>query len=417
MRIRAWMLIVAVGLTALVGCRDRDGDEDAGPDPMMDSGPPAGGENTAALCDDGMDNDDDTFIDCDDTECCDLVSCGPDTRCGQRSDAGDCTMTGPEDNATACGDGMDNDCDGFIDCVDLDCPASACGSEGTNRDCNDGMDNDMDGNADCEDFGCRDLVVCAGEATNAACSDGMDNDGDGDMDCDDENCQDEAIVVCDGATPTGLAEAMWPGAIMTACTDGMDNDGDDRFDCAEFSCLWNYGACSTPDIEQTNASCSDGVDNDQDGNTDCEDTRCQGEGIVVCDGTTPVTVAPAMYEAMSSAICMDGMSNDANAFIDCDDFSCTQNPDVSQAACPGDRTDATCMDMVDNDTDMSASGFGFVDCDDFGCSMNPTVTACTGTENTFDACVDGIDNDMDNFADCADFDCEDTPACTTASMM
>lgn len=415
MRIRAWMLFVAVGLTALVGCRDRDGDEDAGPpNPMMDSGPPdPGGENTAALCGDGMDNDGDTFIDCDDTECCDLVSCDTSTRCGQRGDAGDCTPTGEENTMAACTDGVDNDCDGNLDCRDFDCPTEACGSEENVRACTDGMDNDNDMNTDCDDFDCRDLVVCAGEATNANCSDGMDNDGDGDTDCDDENCQDEAIVVCDGTTPTGLAEAMWPAAVMTACTDGMDNDMDGRFDCAEFSCLWNYGSCTTPDIEQTNATCSDGVDNDQDGNTDCEDTRCQGEGIVVCDGTTPVSVPAGEYVMRSSAICSDMMDNDGNTFQDCNDFSCSQNPDVDQMACPGDRTDATCMDMMDNDM-MGSSGFGFTDCADFGCSMNPTVTVCTNVENTFDTCVDGMDNDGDGFVDCGDFDCEDTPACTTA---
>lgn len=54
------------------------------------------------ICDDGLDNDNDGFIDCADN------SCDSDPNC-----------TAPE----VCNDGLDNDNDGFTDCEDNDCNA------------------------------------------------------------------------------------------------------------------------------------------------------------------------------------------------------------------------------------------------------------------------------------------------------
>jgi len=50
-----------------------------------------------------------------------------------------------------CNDGIDNDNDGFTDCEDSDCDSdSSCAVEI----CNDGIDNDNDGFTDCEDSDC-----------------------------------------------------------------------------------------------------------------------------------------------------------------------------------------------------------------------------------------------------------------------
>ena len=43
------------------------------------------------------------------------IAAFPGSSCG----GGGCTATGPE--AGSCGDGEDNDCDGFVDCLDSDC--------------------------------------------------------------------------------------------------------------------------------------------------------------------------------------------------------------------------------------------------------------------------------------------------------
>jgi hypothetical protein len=78
-----------------------------------------------------------------------------------------------------CFDGIDNDGDGFIDCDDWDCD-SACDES---QNCFDGIDNDGDGFIDCDDWDCD---SACDESQN--CNDGIDNDGDGFIDCDDWDC-------------------------------------------------------------------------------------------------------------------------------------------------------------------------------------------------------------------------------------
>jgi lysophospholipase L1-like esterase len=77
----------------------------------VDCGDPAG----EAICSDGIDNDCDGEVDCEDTDCAsdpDCLDCGTAT-----------------DNEIYCNDGLDNDCDGEIDCADLDCDgAEGCPS-------------------------------------------------------------------------------------------------------------------------------------------------------------------------------------------------------------------------------------------------------------------------------------------------
>jgi uncharacterized repeat protein (TIGR01451 family) len=83
------------------------------------------------ICGNGVDDDGDEIIDCDDHECF----------------AQDC----PE----VCDDGWDNDGDSYVDCADTDCPPCP-------ELCDDGLDNDRDGLVDCDDPDCACDLVCAG---------------------------------------------------------------------------------------------------------------------------------------------------------------------------------------------------------------------------------------------------------------
>lgn len=58
---------------------------------------------------------------------------------------------------TRCGDGVDNDGDGLIDCEDGDCATTP---ECPEVDCEDGVDNDGDGLTDCEDDDCERETPC-----------------------------------------------------------------------------------------------------------------------------------------------------------------------------------------------------------------------------------------------------------------
>ena len=70
-------------------------------------------------CTDGIDNDEDNLIDCEDPECEDfcMEPGDDDDDVPPGNDDDDETPTGPE----ICDDGIDNDGDTFVDCVDQDC--------------------------------------------------------------------------------------------------------------------------------------------------------------------------------------------------------------------------------------------------------------------------------------------------------
>ena len=109
-------------------------------------------------CDDGIDNDNDGFIDCADSDC-----------------FGDPLCVNVE---TICDDNIDNDGDGPVDCLDSDCFGNpACVVE----DCCNGVDDDGDGRTDVFDSECPDGD---GDLTSDSCDicpgfdDNIDSDGD-----------------------------------------------------------------------------------------------------------------------------------------------------------------------------------------------------------------------------------------------
>lgn len=156
-------------------------------------------------CNDGADNDGDLKVDCAD-ENCGGAGCGD----------GGCVCQGLKKTETACGDQGDNDDDTQTDCADADCDGQLCQAGTTRRcaamacqcnggnpideiqavgRCADGIDNDCDGLLDCQEMAC-DMATCqpdggtacrcaGGRATEANCADRQDNDNDGDTDCGD----------------------------------------------------------------------------------------------------------------------------------------------------------------------------------------------------------------------------------------
>lgn len=113
------------------------------------------------ICDNGLDDDGDTFIDCDDWDCNDDPACVSED----------------------CDNGLDDDDDGYTDCDDFDCiDHPAC----TGEDCDNGLDDDDDGFVDCDDWDCNGEPACPGED----CDNGLDDDDDGYADCDDFDCID-----------------------------------------------------------------------------------------------------------------------------------------------------------------------------------------------------------------------------------
>ena len=112
-----------------------------------------------------------------------------------------CTPSGAENTNAACADGVDNDCDGYVDCNDYNCSRTAAVTVCPH----DGGTVDAARDTGVHDAAHRDVGACTAsgaENTNARCSDGVDNDCDGYVDCNDFNCsRTAAVTVCHDAGP------------------------------------------------------------------------------------------------------------------------------------------------------------------------------------------------------------------------
>jgi hypothetical protein len=271
------------------------------------------------VCGNGVDDDGDGQVDCDDPSCAGASVCN----------------VGPGDED--CANGVDDDDDGLVDCDDvLDCGGlTMCRVE----DCNNAADDDGDGDVDCDDADCAGAIGCGAED----CGDGVDNDGDGLVDCIDQDCQTACIPEnCTNGTDDngdGLADCDDPDCATTAtecvdenCTNGVDDDFDSLVDCLDEECAIIFPGC----IE----SCTDGIDNDQDGYIDCAD-------LGDC-GADPVCI---------ESICTDGLDNEGDGLIDCVDPDCGGDPTCTA---PGIYELFTSGTDIDNHTiTFTPSGGGY----------------------------------------------------------
>ncbi|MBU0550283.1 VWA domain-containing protein, partial [Myxococcota bacterium] len=146
-------------------------------------------------------------------------------RCGEDANIPEGCAWMLESDEARCGDGIDNDGNGYADCAEWSClhnPAvSACaearaGLEITEALCTDGIDNDGNGYADCQDYHCaRNLWINAcgnDERDDIACADGLDNDLNGFIDCDDWDCsRSPTVSVCPSGCPAQLPEVRLGG--------------------------------------------------------------------------------------------------------------------------------------------------------------------------------------------------------------
>jgi lysophospholipase L1-like esterase len=113
----------------------------------------------------------------------------------------------PPANESVCDDGVDEDCDGYIDCDDVDCDGNAVCLTCGDATCDSDLGEDQ---CNCpEDCGTP-------PETEANCTDGVDEDCDNYTDCDDPDCSGD--LACLNCLPKGAA-----------CTDNAE--------CCSFKCL------------------------------------------------------------------------------------------------------------------------------------------------------------------------------------
>ncbi len=315
------------------------------------------------ICDNGLDDDGDNLVDCDDVDCVNDPNC---------------VTPGVE---LFCANGLDDDNDGLVDCADPDCAADpSCQNPTTETNCADGIDNDVDGDVDCADSDCTFSPSC--DAGDGDCCTANGTPG----------CVDEPGEDCVCALDPFCCNNQWDGLCANqyqnqcggsctgteVCTNGLDDDGDGLVDCDDLVDCAGDPSCAIPTTE---TSCTNGVDDDLDGAIDCDDSDC--------------VLNPACNIPPVETSCTNGVDDDQDGATDCADSDCATFPGCVNPP------ETNCANGIDDDAD------GLTDCNDSDCQFNPN---CANGE--FD-CADGIDNDGDGQIDCADGDCSADIACVS----
>jgi len=409
--------------------------------------------------------------------------------CDVPSDCDDNDATISPNEAEVCGDNKDNDCNGQVDEPGCICPDrdgdghtdAACGGDdcddaestiypGAAEVCTDGVDNNCNGQVDCSELACASDPICASCAAADQDLDGYSTLGGpcGLIDCDDSdpNVYPGATEVCDGKDTNcdgvqwqsdhdldgdGVAAcagdcndndpAIYPGA--TELCDGKDNDCNNSLPINERDLDGDgFRLCdSPPDCNDNNATaypgaielCGDAVDNNCDGVVDEANCFCpdaDNDGVTTCAGDCNDS-DPNIYPG-ATEICTDGIDNDCNGLIDIADvIPCLANcidgdlDGYKDAACGGsdcddtdpfvnpgmveicDGKDTNCDGVLWSQNDVDADGDGYAgcggDCDDTDPAVHPGV---------LEICNDGIDNDCNLATDSSDPVCF-PPTCDT----
>ncbi|MEA1962965.1 MAG: putative metal-binding motif-containing protein [Patescibacteria group bacterium] len=348
------------------------------------------GAGGAEICNNGIDDDCDGLIDCDDTEqcagdasCAIVETCDFNNICGATETCDSC----PKD-CCPCGDGECNEvleCGGKI----FDCPADCkCGNDEVN--CEEECDGEADCGSDCTWLipECTDIDQdrYIKETTNVGSCDnvcGTDNSQPclGNNDCDDTN------------------DLIFPG--NPDICDGLDNncsDSDhfDGVDPAEIDEGFNEESCGY--------LCDFDYDSDRAGSL-----RCCG------DDPGEGGFGASAYEADTEMTCDDGVDNDCDGFYDNDTVN-PDNPDTDCLECNVDNstnesfwylfseTDCNqCDHEGDDDGDQFGEDwshyFGMADKCDSDCEVVDINVALDDYENGNEVSCDGIDNDCDGEVD------------------
>ncbi len=249
----------------------------------------------------------------------------------------------PCTEAAACGDGVDNDDDGDIDCADDDCDGTEDCTE-TGDECSDDNDNDGDNLTDCDDPDCDNAPACIVDSCEGATV----IDGPGVFTGDSSDLENNFRGSCGGNGPEALFTLSVDadstvcldtnGAaydtvlyVRTTCADDQtqvvcDDDGGDgtrslaEFEATagteyavfvdgfsfggEYSLRVRHEACDTPIPDEI---CDSGEDEDRDGLVDCEDPDCVAEPVCLdslCDNAPEISA-----EGTFTAQTRDGVNN------------------------------------------------------------------------------------------------------------
>ena len=371
-----------------------------------------------------------------------------------------------------CDDGIDNDTDGKVDCEDLDCPACP-------EVCDDGDDNDRDGSVDCDDpdcaghnyccdrdgdlfyadtaycfFGgdCNDLPIAGLDINPAAYdipADGLDQNcddadacyvdqdgdgygGDGVMTGNNLFCGDvspEADDSDDCNDNPGFAHISPSGVEVPG--DGIDQNCDDKDDCFEDLDGDGYGSvvvvtgfdmtCDAAGMSAVGGDCDDTVGEGflihpfaDDLPADNIDQNCDDVDDCYYDGD--LDTFGGLFEIAGDDMVCGNAAGESPNNLDCNDSAvggALFNPNATDH--PGDGIDHNCDDVDACFEDLDADGFGSDEVIAAGSNLfcsGPFESDESGDCDDDPLLGDLINPDADEWpADGVDQDCDDKDLC------
>jgi len=324
------------------------------------------GECMSSDCRNGIQDSNETDIDCGGVDCPD---CGDDGSCVLEEDCESNVCEMGVCQAATCEDGVENG-----DETDTDCGGGDCDPCPNGADCNIGGD-------------CISALCDMGTCTAGSCSDMVQNNAETDVDCGGpqcDPCEDDGECVegddCDSGVCTMMNTCAPP-----ACDDGVENGDetdidcgnscgantcqvgegcDDGTDCVEEVC--EFTVCSAPD-------CFDGVQNGLETGVDCGDGV--GPGCQLCDGG---------FGCLSGADCDSGV---------CDVMmGVCLDPECDDGVTNGDETDEDCGNSCGATCEVGEVCGDGNDCVTSSCEIGLCVNP---------SCDDGILNGDETGIDCA----------------
>jgi hypothetical protein len=290
-----------------------------------------------------------------------------------------------------CSNGVDDDCNGLVDCFDKTCQGDPACVDHKQETCTNGIDDDGNGLVDCKDPACFGDKACATPGREV-CNNNLDDDGDGYIDCKDPDCTGDPSCV------------VTPGAEI--CDNGKDDNGDRLVDCSDPQCK-TFAAClqsaCTPDVD-FGAIAASGTSVTRTmattGSTASFATCASPGGVARVGSFNLAAVADVRLDFSQAA----GAAHVVALFRAGVGQACDQNSvDCLKV---GDQASATTTYNA-----LAPGNYWLVVQSFPGTSGSTTVTLSTGKSGATEICDNGIDDDGDGAIDCADHDCAAAPTC------